>query len=123
MHGIPNRLKAIVLWAGLAAVLACSEKEAPLAPPVNCPADLRLTVTPTSKVASIGETFTPQATTLGCLGTQVLTNQYRWQSSQPAVVEVDSLTGRITAIAAGDANVSVTGVERVATARLSVTVR
>ena len=98
------RRTAPLLMAGAVALLGCREATV-------CPADLRVRVTPADRTVAVGESFTATAEAFGCGGTERLPETWVWTTVDVDVdvVEVDSLTGRITGRMPGTAFVGVRG--------------
>jgi len=93
-----SRLRYYAWRAGavlLAAASGCREFTA------ACPDDLRFRTTPSTRTLRVGEAFTASAEAFGCAGTRRLDEVWTWRAADAAVVRVDSLTGRITGVAAG----------------------
>lgn len=81
-----------------------------------------IAVTPTGQTVAIGNTLQMVATGTFNVGpTQDITGQVTWASDNEAVATVDAKTGLVTAVAAGDANISATKDAITASTKVSVT--
>ena len=76
---------------------------------VGCTLELQASVTPTAQTLHVGESFTPVAKILSCGGRLQVSDSLRWSASDAAIVQVDSVTGRTTGLAPGQAVVSFDG--------------
>ncbi len=66
-------------------------------------------ITPPSASLHVGNTVTLQAAYTGtgpCIPTTPVTS-LRWSSSAPAIVTIDAVTGTVTAVAAGSAEIGI----------------
>lgn len=89
----------------IAGVAACD-----LAPVFGgCSDDLYTRVDPPSRDLRIGESYVAEASAWGCGQTKQLTDEWRYFAVDTAVAGVDSLTGRVTARAAGTTDVGARG--------------
>ncbi|HEY5218894.1 MAG TPA: hypothetical protein VIJ16_03745 [Gemmatimonadaceae bacterium] len=70
-----------------------------------CPSDLIVVTVPTDTTISVGQSFIPSITLLGCHGTQVLHDVITLLPADTSVVAVDSATLRITAKKIGQTKV------------------
>jgi hypothetical protein len=96
----------LVLNAGALLVAACSSGE-PLFPD-RC--NIRLaTIMPDPATLEVGQTVTLEAQLTDspeCLPSDATPANLRWTSDSPSVAGIDSLTGRLTATAAGTAQIN-----------------
>ncbi|MFL5383895.1 MAG: hypothetical protein ACJ8GN_15345 [Longimicrobiaceae bacterium] len=76
---------------------------------VECTAELRVHVVPRDTVIRVGEAFVARAELASCGGQVRLTDELRWRARDPAVVRVDSITGRTVGLAPGDTWVDFSG--------------
>ncbi|MDQ3996803.1 MAG: Ig-like domain-containing protein, partial [Gemmatimonadota bacterium] len=71
----------------------------------------------------VGDTFTVAGTVVDTTRTPVPTAVASWRSSNPEIASIDSATGRVTAIAPGEASIEALVAGRPATVRLAVAAR
>jgi hypothetical protein len=85
---------------GLLATNACT--------PVTgaCTDDLSWRLTPRERTLRVGESFTPELALFGCRGSRRLSDVVTWATENGDVVAVDAATGRVAALAAGQATVT-----------------
>jgi hypothetical protein len=69
----------------------------------ECPSDLRWAYEPKQANVRVGESFVARAQAFGCAGTQELTVDMRWTSSDFNVAAVDERSGRVVATGVGQA--------------------
>lgn len=72
---------------------------------VGCTLELQVSVTPTAQTLQVGESFTPVAKIPSCGGRLQVSDTLRWSALDPAIVQVDSVTGRTTGRAPGQSAV------------------
>jgi uncharacterized protein YjdB len=78
-------------------------------------------ITPDTATLAVGQTLQPTAQVQSC--TASVDEGVRWVSSNPTIISVDSLSGSITALAAGHASAVASAVAQpTVTASLGVTV-
>ena len=75
----------------------------------GCSDDLYTRVDPPTRDLRVGETYVAVASAWGCGQTKRLTDEWRYFAVDTAVARVDSLTGRVTALAAGTTDIGARG--------------
>lgn len=85
---------------GLLAASACSRITG------ACTDDLSWRLTPRERTLRVGESFTPELALFGCRGSKRLSDVVTWGTEDEGVVAVDAATGRVAALAAGQATVT-----------------
>jgi hypothetical protein len=93
--------RSLAALAALAVLAACGQTE-----PTVCPADLRVRVTPHETTLVVGQRFQPRVEYLGCAGTKVLATPVVYGTNDPAVLSVDTASGRATAVSVGRATLT-----------------
>jgi uncharacterized protein (DUF58 family) len=73
--------------------------------PTACTQELGVEVRPRDQTLSVGREFTATATGVSCGGRQRFPYAVRWHSTDPAVAQVDSLSGRVRALSVGTARI------------------
>jgi hypothetical protein len=73
--------------------------------PTDCTQELGVEIRPSERGLRVGEEFTVTATGISCGGRQRFPYAVHWSSTNPAVVRVDSLSGRVRALSAGTARI------------------
>lgn len=111
------RLKVFIGIAGVLAVASCGLTD------TGCDADLRIQLTPTSISLDAGQSFTPTVRLFGCGGTKELTDTITWTVTDPLVLQVDAVTGRVFALKSGLAEVRPMGEKYGPVGQVVVTVR
>jgi uncharacterized protein YjdB len=91
-------LGSLVLALVAAGLTACSV-------PTVCTLEFGVEVTPTVRSLAVGQEFTANATGVSCGGRSRSEYTVRWESTAPAVASVDSITGRVRALAPGTATI------------------
>jgi Big-like domain-containing protein len=76
---------------------------------VDCPADLRARFSPSDTAIVVGQQFTASVALSGCAGTESLTDVVAWSSQEPGIALVDSVSGRVSAVAAGQTHIFARG--------------
>ena len=99
-------------WAALALALAAGAAagcEQIRLPGEACTLELRVDLRPPEQTIAVGQAFTATVELSSCGGRERLTDRFTWQARDPAVVDVDAATGRITGRAPGETLVEVVG--------------
>jgi hypothetical protein len=96
----------IIAVAPVAAVLVLASCESLLP---GCTDDLQVMRSPADTTIRVGQAFTPLFQFRGCGGRRALEDVLTFDSTNDAVLGVDSQTGRATAVAPGTANIEVSG--------------
>ena len=88
-----------------------------------CTRELRVELRPPEQTITVGQTFTATVDLSSCGGRERLSDSFAWEAQEPAIVEVDAATGRITGKAPGETMVEVSGRKygRVGAVRVTVT--
>ncbi len=105
MHLSPHRST----WAKLALAFAVgTAASCDVVSPV-CTRELQVDLRPVEQTITVGQTFTPSVELSSCGGKERVTDSFTLQAQDPAIVEVDDATGRITGKAPGETLVEVSG--------------
>jgi uncharacterized protein YjdB len=75
--------------------------------PTNCTSELNFTIVPTAASIAVGQSVVTSMILTSCGGREHLADTFRWHSSAPAIASVDSLTGRVTGVAVGQATIMI----------------
>jgi hypothetical protein len=97
LTGVGRLLLLVVLLPGLA---SCG-----VLVPNACTQELGVEIRPRERALRVGEEFTAAATGISCGGRQRFPYTVRWSSTEPEVVRVDSVSGRVRALSAGTARI------------------
>jgi uncharacterized protein YjdB len=73
--------------------------------PIACTQELGVEIRPRDRTLRVGQEFTATATGISCGGRQRFPYAVSWSSTEPEVVEVDSVTGWVRARSAGTARI------------------
>jgi uncharacterized protein YjdB len=79
-----------------------------------------VTVTPGSINVPVGQTSTLSATVRDGLGNIAVGVSARWATSNPAIAQVDSITGVVTGVRSGSTTITATAVGQAAAATVTV---
>ena len=96
---MPTRQAFILIASVLLLVNGCEH--------TACTQELNFTMVPTAASIAVGQSVTTSMVLTSCGGREHLVDTYRWHSSAPAVASVDSLTGWVTGVAAGQATITI----------------
>lgn len=73
-----------------------------------CTSELSWRLMPTTQTLRVSESFRPEMVLLSCGGKEQLKDTITWSSGDTRIVAVDRLSGRVSALAVGQAVVTAT---------------
>jgi hypothetical protein len=75
----------------------------------DCTDELRIHLAPRDTSVVVGASFDARVSLSTCGGSKRVSDTFTWTSLDPGVVQVTAATGRVTAVAVGEATVEVVG--------------
>jgi hypothetical protein len=78
----------------------------------ECPADLRFSIEPVQASVRVGQQVQVTATALGCGGSEILENNWRWESGDTTIARVavqDTRRARVTGVRVGSTTIRAIG--------------
>ena len=96
------RMRRLLLPLAATFLLGGCEVLSPLA---VCTDELTVEIRPSSRTIRVGQGFTAQAIGISCGGRERKPLAVEWRSTDPAIARVDSGTGRVIAVAPGEARI------------------
>ena len=111
-----RRMRGWIVFVLASALAACTGDD--------CTLEIAYDVSPQPADVRIGESVTPQIRMTTCQGkNQVTISDWRWESQNPSIAVVDSVSGIITGVAIGQRTVTATSRSQGFTTGLVVIVR